>query len=161
MLRTVLAVSVVLALLPAAAGAQGAMPAAVFPENNGRVLAGVRTFDAQFIISAWLNEPRGRDRVESNAQAAFELALRRDGVAVDASAPNYLFCEVSLANNGGLVFYHWSVQFYEFRADGLQQLQWTTGGVATVGERNFEDAEPARDCADAFANEWLKWNPKR
>ena len=146
--------------MPAAIRSQSATPAIVFPESNGRALKGVRSFDARTVVAVWLNMTRNRDSAERNMQAAFELSLRRDGAHVSLDAPNYLYCEVSFAYVEGIVFYHWQVQYYEFRPNDVQALLWTTSGVVSVGERNFEDAAPARQCADAFANEWLKWNPR-
>ena len=117
--------------------------------------------DARTPVPNWLNVEDDRDLFQSNAQSAFELGLRRDGVIVDPSAPNYLFCQIMAAQRGEIVSYAYSVQYYTFESSGVHVLTWNAGGLATRGSSLFTDEEVAGDCVDLFANEWLKWNPRR
>jgi hypothetical protein len=156
-----LCAAVFAALISTTAAAQSSEAEAVFPESNGRALAGVKAFDAKVVIETWLSMARDREVARENAQAAFELGLRRDGVVVEGAAPNFLFCTLSFAQSGGIIFYSWRVEYYDYRRTGVIPLIWTSGGIATVGSGKFSDEEPAKDCADTFANEWLKWNPRR
>jgi hypothetical protein len=142
--------------------APGLASAQVFPELNGKSLAGVRAFDAHVVLQVWLAMTQDKDRFEKNVQSAFELALRRDGVVVDQKAPNYLFCDLKFAEGGsGLVAYSYQVAYYTVELQGPHRLQWVSGGMVTVGKSKLTEESVAKDCADIFANEWLKWNPRR
>lgn len=132
----------------------------VFPSQNGSVLDGQTEFDAIASIGTWLNVEDDRERFASNLQTAFELGLRRDGVIVDFSAPNYLFCTISAAESYSIVFYSYRVEYFLYNFEGVHKLLWTSGGVATVGSSNFDHESVAKDCVDTFSNEWLKQNPK-
>lgn len=132
---------------------------AVFPDANGAALADVAAFDAHASSSAWLNMEQDRDLFDKNVQRAFELGLRRDGVRVEASAPNYLFCNLAVAHASGLIAYAWQLEYYSFELVGVHQLLWETGGIVTVGRSNFDADAAVEECIDGFANEWLRWNP--
>lgn len=134
---------------------------AVFPDENGNALAGVTTVDAIAMTVTWLGVDGDREVFNRNLQSALELGLRRDGVRVEGSAPNYLFCSLSVAQSGGLVAYSWRLTFYDYQAEGVHRLLWTAGGIVTVGGSNFNADEAAEECIDRFANEWLRWNPRR
>jgi hypothetical protein len=95
-----------------------------------------------------------------NIQSAFELGLRRDGIIVDMKAPNYLTCELRFAGSGGLVAYSYDVSYYTYSSSGPHRLQWTNGGIGTVGKSNLTADHLAKTCVDIFVNEWLKQNPK-
>ena len=143
-----------LIMLPAESTAQ-----AVLPTLNGQALEGVRSFDTHVRIATWLVEDEDRDRLRDNATSTFELALRRDGVVVDREAPNYLICEIWAAQSGGTMVYTYIVNYYTYALSGVHRLEWRGGGIVTVGRRNFSTREVGQDCADTFANEWLRWNP--
>ena len=52
--------------------------------------------------------PGDADSFEERAQAAFELALRRDGVIVDDGALDRLVCQITVmvaSSSPGLIFY--------------------------------------------------------
>ncbi len=134
---------------------------AVFPSENGKVLAGLKMADATVQILTWLGMDGDRDRLKRNIQSAFELALRRDGLVVDGNAPNFLFCELKFARSGGVIAYAYQVTYYEFEANGVHRLLWSHGGIVTVGRETFDTEQVAKDCVDAFSNEWLKRNPRR
>jgi hypothetical protein len=134
---------------------------AVFPEKNGAVLAGVDAVDAYIVVATWMNVAGDRERFADNAQAAFRLGLRRDGVRVEVSAPNYLICELSMAQSGGVVAYHYRLRYHTWAPSGVHALQWETGGMVTVGRSNFGHEGAAQVCVDDFSSEWLKWNPRR
>ena len=137
-----------------------AVSAQVFPDGNGAALAGVEAFDASVVVVTWLSMDRDRERFQENANASFILALRRDGVRVETSVPNYLFCSISAAEAlDTTTAYHWSVQYYDYNATGLHTLLWETGGIVTVGLDNFTPESTIEECANAFASEWLRWNP--
>jgi hypothetical protein len=131
-----------------------------FPKDNDRSLKGVAAFDARLYTLTWLGVEGDRSRFESNALAAFEVALRRDGVIVDLVAPNYLICNLKFAQNQGLVFYSYEIEYWQWSSDGLHTLTWANGGVATVGSSNFNARDVAQDCVDLFTNQWLKHNPR-
>ena len=98
------------------------LPAAVFPEMNERALQGVKKFDAIALISTWLKMDGDRERTQSNIQSSLELRLRRDGIAVEQSAPNYLICEAHFATASRIVVYSWSVEYFDFNTTGVHQL---------------------------------------
>ena len=132
----------------------------IFPEENGASLAGVEEFDARVLVLVWLSMDGDEERFQANANASFILALRRDGVRVESSAPNYLRCDIAVAEVlDTTAAYHWSVQYYDFNATGLHTLRWTTGGIVTVGLNNFTAESTIEGCANAFTSEWLRWNP--
>jgi hypothetical protein len=124
-------------------------------------LTGVGTFNAVFEVAVWANVEEDQDEFQRAGQAAFELGLRRDGVGVERSAPNFLICSVGVSEGrDGLMTVHMSVEYFERESDGLQGLLWETGGMATAGERTFNAGRVAETCADYFRNEWLRWNPR-
>ena len=132
-----------------------------FPDENGETLQGVTSFDAKFAVSVFLNVTANEDRFRENGSDAFTLALRRDGVRVEESASNYLFCNVSAAQALEIGYVAvWDLVYYAFNPDGLHALLWKVGGIMTFGPGNFKAEAIAQECADAFASEWLKWNPK-
>jgi hypothetical protein len=134
--------------------------AQVFPNGNGISLAGVTAFDANITVPIWLNVDGDRDRFVSNAQSAWELGLRRDGVEVSSSSPNFLICSLAVAQSGGTVAVQYGVRYFGYKQAGLHPLLWEGGGMLTVGSDNFEADDIAQNCVDTFANEWLKWNPR-
>lgn len=134
---------------------------AIFPDENGKSLAGITSVDATATSVTWLNVPGNRENFDRNLQTAFELGLRRDGVRVEGSAPNYLHCGLSVAQSGGTVVYAWRLWFFDYEPEGIHRLLWTAGGIVTVGGNNFTADEAAKVCVDRFANEWLRWNPRR
>ena len=152
----IVAASALLVLIPGHSQGQ-----AVFPDANGEALAGVTAVDAYFNTTAWIEVEADEDLFQSNAQSAFELGLRRDGVIVDPSAPNYLFCEIKSAQSGEIVVNGFSVQYCTFESNGVHILAWEGGGVVTLGSSRFTAEQVPGDCVDYFANEWLKWNPGR
>ena len=133
--------------------------AQTFPDGNGAALAGVYEFDARVIVSTWLEIDSKRDRFRENAETAFILALRRDGVRVEITAPNYLYCYIKAADVlDSVVAYAWSVEYYDYNPDGLNALLWRSGGIVTVGRNNFTSESAVEECENAFASEWLRWN---
>ena len=145
---------VVLALSHAPASAQAA-----FPEENARALTGVRAFDAKAAVFTWLNMPEDRARFLNQADSVFHLGITRAGAAVDRAAPNYLFCELWVAEASGLVAYAWNVSYYMHELAGVHSLQWRQGGMVTVGRNNFTPQSAATVCVDAFTAEWRRRNP--
>ena len=134
---------------------------ALFPSSNGKALAGVKAVDAIVEIQAWLGMDGERERFQANVQSAFELGLRRDGLVVEKNAPNYLFCEVKLAQAGGIISYSYQVTYYIFETAGVHRLLWKDGGIVTGGRNKIGIEDVAKNCVDTIANEWLKWNPRR
>jgi hypothetical protein len=150
------ALLLVLALLnPAPVRAQ----AATFPEENAKSLTGVRAFDAKVAIFTWLNMPEERQRFLNQADSIFRSGIVRAGVAVDPAAPNYLFCELWVAEASGLIAYAWNVSYYLHELAGVHRLEWRTGGMVTVGRNNFSAQSAANACVEAFAREWRIRNP--
>lgn len=134
---------------------------AVFPDANGQTLKGVLAVDAHALPVTWLNVELDRSTFEGNVQAAFELGLRRDGVRVESAAPNYLLCELSVAQNRGLIAYSWQLSYYGFASKGVHPLLWEASGIVTVGVDNFDGDAATEECVDRFAREWLRWNPRQ
>ena len=130
-----------------------------FPEGNGAALRGVTSFDARFVADAWLEVEGDEARFEARGEAAFERGVRAVGVNVATDAPNYLFCVVSVAQRDGIVFYNYAVDYHLFRDEGLQPLEWSGGGVASIGSGDFTAEEAASDCVETFARAWREHNP--
>jgi len=133
--------------------------AQVFPEGNGKVLAGIRSFDAFSVTKTWLNIESDKENFERNVDDSFKLGLRRDRIIVDKESPYYLICEVWAAQRENVVMYHVSVGVYIFSTDDVHIKLWSQGGIATVGILNFSSKMVSEDCVDIFSNEWLKQNP--
>lgn len=138
------------------------LSAQTFPSLNGAALKGVASVDAKFWILAPLSIPSDDvERMESNGQEAFELALRRDGLVVEVAAPNYLVCTIMPARmtTQGYV-YSFEVAYYAFDfTEPVHHLLWRAFGLVTGPPSVFTAEELAADCVDPFVNEWLKQNP--
>jgi hypothetical protein len=148
------AVALLLAISHGWASAQ-----ATFPEENAKALAGVRAFDAKAAVFTWLNMPEDRARFLNQADSVFHLGITRAGATVDRAAPNYLFCELWVAEASGLVAYAWNVSYYVHELAGVHRLEWRQGGMVTVGRNNFTPQSSATVCVDAFTAEWRRRNP--
>lgn len=145
---------VVLILLPSPTIAQ------LFPETNSGALRGVTAFDAQFITDVWLEVQADAERFQARGQTAFERGVRSTGPEVNTTAPNYLFCVISAAQRGDIVFYNYDVDYHLYReGDGIQPLEWTSGGIASIGTEGFTAEEAANDCVETFARVWREQNP--
>jgi hypothetical protein len=150
-----LALATLLGVLPdSPAAAQ-----AVFPEANAKALTGIRSFDAKAAVFTWLNMTDDRSRFLSQADSVFHGGIGRAGAVVDVAAPNYLFCELWVAEASGLVAYAWNVSYYVHELTGVHRLEWRTGGMVTVGRNNFSAQSAATVCVDAFSTEWRRQNP--
>ena len=84
--------------------------AATFPMFNEQALEGVKTFDAKFRILIWLEEDRlteemlpDEERFQTNANDAFILGLRRDGVTVNEMSLDTLYCDINASMNFNVV----------------------------------------------------------
>jgi hypothetical protein len=150
---------VTLALAALALGTGEAAAQAAFPEENPRALAGVRAFDAKAAVYTWLNMSDDRARFLDVADDLFKAGVRQSGAAVDASAPNYLFCELWLAESSGLIAYAWNVSYYVHELAGVHRLEWRTGGMVTIGTNNFSPQAAVTSCVSAFTDEWRRRNP--
>lgn len=160
-MKVILLVGVLMIVSTTSIAGQSTDRPAVFPEDNDAALAGIKTVDAGVVIGNWLKMSDDRNRMESNIQTAFELALRRDGVAVDVAAPNYLNCRLSFAFASGLIAYAYSVEYFDFATTGVHRLLWRSSGMVTIGQNNLTADSVAKVCGDTFANAWLKWNSRR
>ena len=137
--------------------------AGVFPASNGIALKGVTEFDASARVMATVGvgEVIDRSSFQTTLNDAFVLGLRRDGVGVSPTAPNYLECNVQIGGNGpGTIVYSYLVQFYDYDIEGLNTLLWSHGGMSTVGSNNLTAKDVAQACVDVFASAWLEQNPK-
>ena len=137
------------------------LAAQIFPSENGEALSGVREFDARVSVQTWLNMDGDRADFGNNAESAFILALRRDEIRVERDAPNYLYCKIWTAKRQSVIAYVWQLEFYLFNPEGVHLLVWSNGGIATVGISGFTSNTATEECANAFASEWLRWNPRR
>jgi hypothetical protein len=88
-------------------------------------------------LRTWLNLSDDSERFRRNAQAPFELGLRRDGAIVDPGAPNYLFCVLGPAEADGLVAFAWSIMYFIHRQTGVHALEWEFEGIVTLDRTNF------------------------
>lgn len=140
-------------VLPSMASAQ------VFPEANSEALRGVTAFDAQFITAVWQDVQADEERFKARGQAAFERGVRAAGPEVTTSAPNYLFCVISATQRGDVVFYNYDIDYHLYREEGLQPLEWTAGGIASIGADGFTAEEVAGDCARTLSDAWREQNP--
>ena len=137
--------------------------AGVFPDANAIALKGVTAFDASAYVTAavGVEEVINRSSFNANLNDAFVLALRRDGVEVTGSAPNYLNCKLQIGGDGpGVIVFALNLVFYDYDSEGLHTLLWETGSVFAVGSNNFNAKVVAQECADKFASAWLEQNPK-
>ena len=153
-----------LAVLCLSSGLVSANAQAVFPESNANVLAGVEAVDAIVSINMWIDMPEDREAFQSQMQRVFELGLRRDGVEVRTSAPNYLVCMFSYRRerpDRGIVAYSFELDYFKFKTEGVHELLWRVAGLGTIGVDNLDASEDANTCVDFFAREWLRWNPRR
>jgi len=132
---------------------------ATFPEGNGAALVGVRAFDAKAAVFTWLNMPEDRAAFVNRADSVFRASLP-PAVTVDASAPNYLFCELWVADASGLIAFAWNVSYYIHELSGVHRLDWRTGGMITIGRNNFSAPAATKVCVDAFLAEWTRRNPR-
>src|SRR5690554_4650337 len=121
-----------------------------FPQSNDTALRGIRTFDANIVIPGWLAVMRDEDQFRTDAQSAFVTGLRREGISVDPSAPNYLLCVLTAAQVDDQIFFTRDVQYWEWSSNGLNRLIWEAGGVVTRTFHNFDHEEVARGCVDQF-----------
>ena len=138
--------------------ARGAAAQAVFPVENGQILAGVNEVDAQVLVLNWLGVEQSQAEFQTAAQTAFRATVAAAGVAPDRNA-NFLFCELKVAGVGrAAVVYSWSVGYYEYVVGGAHHLQWTTGGIVRVGAANFTPAAAVEECGAGFQREWSRWN---
>jgi len=141
-------------LLPSRALAQ------VFPESNDGALSGVTAFDAQFVTDVWLEIDADEERFRARGQTAFERGVRSAGPEVSTTAPNYLFCVISATQRGDVVFYNYDVDYHLYReGNGVQPLEWTSGGISSIEAESFTADEAARGCVEAFARVWGEQNP--
>ena len=58
-----------------------------------------------------------------------------------------------------IVVYAWGVEYYDYNPVGLNAFLWRSGGIVTVGRNNFTPELAVEECENAFASEWLRWNP--
>ena len=143
--------------------------AGTFPMFNDEVLEGVKTFDAALRIAVWMaDDPFSDDSLpeqesfRTQANDAFVLGLRRDGVTVDETSLNTLYCDIHASLAAGYVTFTVTLDywFWDTADDGVHKLLWEDRTVSGVGFNKFTPKSVAESCEDLFAQEWLKWNPK-
>ena len=141
----------------------------VFPINNRAALKGVKEFDYQTIIGRYDDfntddeyKLPNREIFETTLKDKILLGLRRDGVTVTITAPNYLMCVVSVSLANSRVIYTIEINYYEYNSEenDVHKLLWTTGSLYTVGLSNFTAEGVANACVDDFSSAWLAENPK-
>lgn len=133
----------------------------VFPAANGEALAGVTAVDAQVLVLNWLEVKGDQEAFRARAQPAFAQAIRGLGLSVADDAPNFLFCELKVAEApDGSIVYAWAIGYYEFVVAGAHRLQWTTGGIVRVAGGRFTGRTAVEECTDGFRREWSKANPR-
>ena len=131
-----------------------------FPEANPEALRGVTAFDAQFITAVWMDiESVDQERFRARGQSVFERGVRAAGPEVSTSAPNYLYCVVSALQQGDLIFFNYDVDYHLYQEQGIQPLEWTAGGIASIAASDFTADEAAHACAQSFSQAWQEQNP--
>ena len=88
----------------------------VFPDANNIALKGVRAFHASAVVTSFLGveDVINRSSLETATNDAFGLGPRRDGVEVNAAAPNYLRCYIQVVGDGpGLIVYRISIRLWD------------------------------------------------
>ena len=94
-----------------------------------------------------------------------EAAIRREATQAKRDPSllasfEALLCSIGVAEVvDAMAAYYWTVHYYDFNFTGLHTLLWSIGGIVTVGLNNFTPESTIERCANAFASEWLRWNP--
>lgn len=124
------------------------------------VLRGVTAVDAQVAIS-WVDAiTKDGGPTETQYEEAFlnqfKAGLRRGGLTISETAPNYLFCSIALLyEDDGLVSAAQSVEYHEMMGPDQQwAITWTKMQVFTVGLQNFGGQDDAQWCASEFLEDW-------
>ena len=147
----------------------GTVGAATFPLFNEQALEGVKTFDAKFRILIWLEEDRlteetlpDEELFQTNANDAFILGLRRDGVTVNEMSLDTLYCDINASMNFNVVTWSVNLDYYKWslEEEGVHTLLWEARYHSSAGISEFTPEALAKQCQDLFAKSWLKWNPK-
>ena len=140
----------------------GAVTLDVAGQLNESALVGVTTANARVYVS-WddritsITESQFTDQVRQR----FELGLLRAGVKLDADAPNFLNCELTLVapSDVGVVGIARTIQFQEMVGPELAWvITWEHLWVAIVGKNNLEGESYGESCAEAFEADWLRAN---
>ena len=125
------------------------------------VFIGVSTVNAEITVD-W-DERISRtteSQFYSEMDRAFTLGLRRAGVKVDVTPPNFLSCDINVLYDDGLVAYALGVEYMEL-VGGRLVITWRRSWIGTVGERNLDGADYAQNCVEEFESDWLQANPRR
>lgn len=124
------------------------------------VLRGVMAVDAQVAIS-WIDAiTKDGGPTETQYEEAlldeFKAGVRRGGVTISETAPNYLFCSIALLyEDDGLVSAAQSVEYHEMLGTDQQwAITWTQMRVFTVGLQSFGGQGDARWCVTQFLDDW-------
>lgn len=127
------------------------------------ILTGVPAVDAQVAVS-W-SDPITKDGGPTETQyeqaflAEFRAGLRRGGVQISETAPNYLFCSIALLYEDGIVSAAQCVEYHEILGTEQQwAITWTKMQVFTVGLDNFGGQDDAGWCSESFIEDWRTVN---
>ena len=124
----------------------GTVGAATFPMFNEQALEGVKTFDAKIRILIWLEEDRiteetlpDEELFQTNANDAFILGLRRDGVTVNEMSLDTLYCDINASMNFNVVTWSVNLDYYKWslEEEGVHTLLWEARYHSSAGISEF------------------------
>lgn len=146
--------SLLLLMLSGYSGAQ------VFPGGNGLSLSGLRQFDLHVQIAGWQDMAVDAADFRLLAQREFESRLKSAGVRRQPASRDYLVCKIrALHTDDSSVAYTATLEYWGLRSTDVHTLLWENGALDTVAAADFDAAVVAGKCADAFVDEWSRWNP--
>lgn len=128
------------------------------------VLQGITAVDAQVAIvwSDGITKDGGvtETQYEQAFTEAFRSGLTQGGLQISTEVPNYLYCTIALQyTEGGLVSAAQAVEYHEpMGPDNQWVISWTHLQVFAVGLDNFDGADDASWCAEAFVADWRAGN---
>lgn len=128
-----------------------------FPSSNFEAFSGVTAVDATVLVSRFDHErPPNKEVIEQH----FKMGIMREGVAVRKSAPNYLFCTVTLFASQFTEGWYFTVEleFYDHAPTGsVNTLLYEATSMAVRPE-----SDPWRlignECGRMFSSAWLRAN---
>jgi hypothetical protein len=141
---------------------------AATPATMEETLAGMKDINVKFFYS----DPIKATVLEDDAEAKFELSLRKNGIIVNPNSQNNLLVEIDgfYTPDDNTLCYSINLAVYENKLvviNGVWRQYivriWTKGNsFGTVGKLKASDAimDEIVSVSEVFANDFLKQNPK-
>lgn len=129
--------------------------------DDAAAFAGVKAFNARVAFD-WDDGITQKTEAQftRELESAFQLGVLRAGAQVRDDAPNYLWCELYLLYNDGLVALSIDVKYWE-RIAGRWVQTWNSGAVGIVGGLNLDGRRYGTTCAERFEFAYRTANPGR